>query len=494
MANGIRAEYAKRAEANTIRQDDLFGADETFNTEMALRAKYAGDQIAKINLDLRALKIVSGKQSGNVAAKDTLLKKYNIKGPDDAAGIERAIQDLETLHHRWQNYFTDAELSKEADAFVKRSLRLDPEDQPPVVIVQPADSAGRPEGAPEQTGSGAAPHQDANQPISESANQPAAPAASLGSPAAQTSGEAANVPTQSLPEIPHGINDEQANGPRFVPLAKGDNFQEIEKTTRERKKNEEIAHNDFLGNDSVIGNSRDISKIATFVESGEDIRAHQYAAKNIIPLTERARVAVRQNNYKTSGLGSGPKTFTRLFAPFLFEGRLYVAVVTQYKPVKEKRVNGKTVDGIHAVRVTDVIRADRALEVTSRDPKGDNVTTRGQSALDTITIPNEGPNDNTLSLKTIQYVIDNPKKGGNQRPRLLDPDGNGGLIETPCTAQDVADRIVADVADFVGRARYRADHKLQSIDADDVGRFTMGEGVTLDLSDNTAAVAGLAVK
>ena len=489
MANGIRAEYAKRAEAKNVQQDDLFGFDETFNTEMALRAKYAGDQIARINLDLRALKIVSGKQSGNVAAKDSLLKKYNIKGPDDAAGIERAIQELETLHHRWQHYYTDPDLAKEADAFVKKSLRLDPEDQPPV----PLDPKGNPI-TPESQGSGAAPHQDANQPISESANQPAAPAASLGSPAAQTSGEAANVPTQSLPEIPHGINDEQANGPRFAPLAKGDNFQEIEKTTRERKKNEEIAHNDFLGNDSVIGNSRDISKIATFVESGEDIRAHQYAAKNIIPLTERARVAVRQNNYKTSGLGSGPKTFTRLFAPFLFEGRLYVAVVTQYKPVKEKRVNGKTVDGIHAVRVTDVIRADRALEVTSRDPKGDNVTTRGQSALDTITIPNEGPNDNTLSLKTIQYVIDNPKKGGNQRPRLLDPDGNGGLIETPCTAQDVADRIVADVADFVGRARYRADHKLQPIDTDDGGRFTMGEGVTVTLSDGVAAVAGLAAK
>ena len=137
MANGIRAEYAKRAEAKNVQQDDLFGFDETFNTEMALRAKYAGDQIAKINLDLRALKIVSGKQSGNVAAKDSLLKKYNIKGPDDTAGIERAIQELETLHHRWQHYYTDAELSKEADAFVKKSLRLDPEDQPPVVVVQP---------------------------------------------------------------------------------------------------------------------------------------------------------------------------------------------------------------------------------------------------------------------------------------------------------------------------------------------------------------------
>lgn len=83
MANGIRAEYAKRAEANTIRQDDLFGFDETFNTEMALRAKYAGDQLARINLDLRALKIVSGKQSGNVAAKDSLLKKYNVLLPFD---------------------------------------------------------------------------------------------------------------------------------------------------------------------------------------------------------------------------------------------------------------------------------------------------------------------------------------------------------------------------------------------------------------------------
>ena len=534
MANGIRAEYAKRAEAKNVQQDDLFGFDESFNTEMALRAKYAGDQIARINLDLRALKIVSGKQSGNVAAKDSLLKKYNIKGPDDAAGIERAIQELETLHHRWQHYYTDAELSKEADAFVKRSLRLDPEDHPPVVVVQPdandsrftihdspaGQSPASPEPAPEQQGRGAVPHQDANQPISESANQPAAPAASLGSPTAPNGArpESSAQTSVSTPEVTRnerkqaesdaarkerqarraaqrarmvtaedlgvgGLTDEQGNGPDFVPVRPEESDSTIKGETLAKRKLKPDT-NVRLGFDFHIDARDDALKIAKFTSAGEDGRAHRYAVRNIIPLVKRAGVAVRQKNYNDTTDSRVSKEFERLFIPYFFEGRLYVAVVSQrYQDVR----------GVHALETLDVFRAETRPEVSSDESKGSERPTGGFHALNTITIPNEGPNDNTLSLTSIQRVIDNPKKGGNQNPRLLAPDGNGGLTETPCTAQDVADRIVADVADFVARARYRADHRLQPIDTDD-GRFTMGEGVTVNLSDGVATVAGLVGK
>ena len=882
MANGIRAEYAKRAEANTIRQDDLFGADETFNTEMALRAKYAGDQIAKINLDLRALKIVSGKQSGNVAAKDSLLKKYNIKGPDDAAGIERAIQELETLHHRWQHYYTDAELSKEADAFVKKSLRLDPEDQPPVIIVQPdaPDSAaapaartadpvteparaiveedeaaqaraanpdetveryvdipaprtapavdtvagdrasivrniqaeratplaghiwGGPAGAEipsaggerieiagkqflplmgstlerttltpdaypadaivwepvklplkdvlipntvlgkriqrpanlsdekiaavakayikannayadavqalgerpatgaakqkawdkkmetlkanfekqskpyeqlvkdleafaEPYGNNAVGHyvqdksgtyrivkrgnarlhgkylqpdgtmlhvldrdhgvyiartrdgktievthwtrpshwsegqetfesrlilntryaigedgrptelfaygedgrptahlslrdgdpvdprhpervhfgnyvdgydgdgvyrngqrvdtltpEELNAAPAEPAPQATADELPLGSPAAPNGArpESSAQTSAPTPEVTRngrkqaesdaarkerqarraaqrarmvtaedlgvgGLTDEQGNGPDFVPVRPEESDSTIKGETLAKRKLKPDT-NVRLGFDFHIDARDDALKIAKFTSAGEDGRAHRYAVRNIIPLVKRAGVAVRQKNYNDTTDSRVSKEFERLFIPYFFEGRLYVAVVSQrYQDVR----------GVHALETLDVFRAETRPEVSSDESKGSERPTGGFHALNTITIPNEGPNDNTLSLTSIQRVIDNPKKGGNQNPRLLDPDGNGGLTETPCTAQDVADRIRADIADFVGRARYRADHRLQPIDTDD-GRFTMGEGVTVEVSDGTAAVTGLAGK
>ena len=501
MANGIRAEYAKRAEANTIQQDDLFGADETFNTEMALRAKYAGDQLAKINLDLRALKIVSGKQSGNVAAKDALLKKYNIKGPDDTAGIERAIQELETLHHRWQHYYTDAELSKEADAFVKKSLRLDPEDQPPI----PLDPKGNPI-TPEP-----APATSDELPLGSPAAQPAAPNGARPETSAQTSvstpevarnerkqaeSDAARKERQARRAAQRarmvtaedlgvgGLTDEQGNGPDFMPVRPEESESTIKGETLAKRKLKPDT-NVRLGFDFHIDARDDALKIAKFTSSGEDGSAHRYAARNIIPLVKRAGVAVRQKNYNDTTDSRVSKEFERLFIPYFFEGRLYVAVVSQrYQDVR----------GVHALETLDVFRAETRPEVSSDESKGSERPTGGFHALNTITIPNEGPNDNTLSLASIQRVIDNPKKGGNQNPRLLDPDGNGGLTETPCTAQDVADRIVADVADFVGRARYRADHILQPVDAEDGGRFTMGEGVTVEVSDGVATVAGLAGK
>ncbi len=393
MANGIRAEYAKRAEANTIRQDDLFGADETFNTEMALRAKYAGDQIAKINLDLRALKIVSGKQSGNVAAKDSLLKKYNIKGPDDSAGIERAIQELETLHHRWQHYYTDAELSKEADAFVKKSLRLDPEDQPPVVIVQPDANDSRftihdsPAGqspaspAAQQQGRGATPHQPdqaSNPPsLQTSGGEAASP---LGSPAAQPADSA----TQRSAEPPENavrrkiqdvqvrigepwMNEGMVNGPRFTDTAKPIDKKTQRTTLRENVKTP--MRNDWMGDkhgSTSIASNVNAGKITEW-EATENPHAHKYAAENLNELWAKARVAVRHIDKdiarRAEEQGLDPKDipqkhFLRAYTPFVFQGKLYVAVIS-------KRDIDHDVPGVHAIEVDAVIDADRIPDFLS---------------------------------------------------------------------------------------------------------------------------------
>ena len=281
-----------------------------------------------------------------------------------------------------------------------------------------------------------------------------------------------------------GLTDEQGNGPDFMPVRPEESDSTIKGETLAKRKLKPDT-NVRLGFDFHIDARDDALKIAKFTSSGEDGRAHRYAARNIIPLVKRAGVAVRQKNYNDTTDSRVSKEFERLFIPYFFEGRLYVAVVSQrYQDVR----------GVHALETLDVFRAETRPEVSSDESKGSERPTGGFHALNTITIPNEGPNDNTLSLASIQRVIDNPKKGGNQNPRLLDPDGNGGLTETPCTAQDVADRIRADIADFVGRARYRVDHTLQPIDAEDGGRFAMGEGVTVEVSDGVATVAGLAGK
>ncbi len=469
MANGLRAEYAKRAEAKNLLQDDLFGFDETFNTEMALRAKYAGDQLAKINLDLRALKIVSGKQSGNVAAKDSLLKKHDIQGPDDAPGIERAIQELETLHHRWRHYYTDAELSKEADAFVKKSLRLDPEDQPPI----PLDPKGNPI-TPES-----APVSAAEQPPTQSATADELPLGNAASDARQgvpespaspespaPSGEAA--PAQPLPEVPHESSDEQVNGTGFQALRQGEGFETIKLDLGKRTKESFV--NKTLNVSSTIGSAHNASRLTVANRTGgEDANAHRYAAKNVKALYENARIAVRHLDKNHVGQrGKNAPHYLRLFSPFVYEGNLYVAIISQ------RDVDNQS-PGVHAIEALEVLKAEDASAFTSW-PDRDTV----RSSLTDAS--SRGKDESRLTEDKIAYTIDESKLD----PRHLDG--------TAYSEAELMRDIRADLAGFVGRARYRADHKLQPIDADDVGRFTMGEGVTIEVSDNTATVAGLAGK
>ena len=103
----------------------------------------------------------------------------------------------------------------------------------------------------------------------------------------------------------------------------------------------------------------------------------------------------------------------------------------------------------------------------------------------------------SISLKTIQRVIDKPfkdKEGTvrSQNPRLLDPDGKGGLTETPCTAEDVAKRILTDLDAFVGRAKVIAKHKLIPSESE-LGTYTLANApIHVALQEGRALVTGLA--
>ena len=100
-------------------------------------------------------------------------------------------------------------------------------------------------------------------------------------------------------------------------------------------------------------------------------------------------------------------------------------------------------------------------------------------------------------MKTIQRVIDKPfkDKEGNvrsQNPRLLDPDGKGGLTETPCTAEDVAKRILTDLDAFVGRAKVIAKHKLIPSESE-LGTYTLANApIHVAHQEGRALVTGLA--
>ena len=125
MARSLRQAYTERAEARGMRQLDLFGNDETFELAMGLEAKFAAGKVSEIDYDLRGLRTAVGRQSGNLSVREGLIKKYGLKGADDVEGMSRAIARLEEEKRRWQNYFTDPELAKQASAFARETLHMD---------------------------------------------------------------------------------------------------------------------------------------------------------------------------------------------------------------------------------------------------------------------------------------------------------------------------------------------------------------------------------
>ena len=228
--------------------------------------------------------------------------------------------------------------------------------------------------------------------------------------------------------------DEQINGEGFRPLAQGESF---ETTRREvAALRGQASTMTRLGLRVGVLSARDAKKVAYSTKPGENVRAHQYAAKNILPLAARADVAVRQDNYKRHGKGSGPATYVRLFAPFVFGGEPYVAVIAQYEADR---------NGIHAVEVLNVIRAHGAPEVISRETQWDAMPTGGTERPDVVIIPQSGGRVNDLSVETVARLIDNPGKSAGQRPRLLSRGEGGAIVETPCDAAAVAERLRASI-------------------------------------------------
>ena len=234
--------------------------------------------------------------------------------------------------------------------------------------------------------------------------------------------------------------DEQINGDGFRPLASGENFESIRAEIAQMRRYPAVTT--ALGMKVGVLGARDAKKIAYSTKPGENTRAHQYAAKNILPLAARAEVAVRQDNYKRHGKGSGPGTYVRLFAPFVHDGHAYVAVIAQYEA---------DANGIHAVEVKNVIRADGTPEVVSRETQRDAMPTGRPSAPNAITIPQSGPSVNDLSVDTIARLIDNPDKGAAQHPRLLTKDASGTIVEPPTDATAVAGRVADAIRALLAR-------------------------------------------
>lgn len=125
MARSLMQAYRQRIEAKGMQQLDLFGDDESFQLAMTLEAKFASSKVREIETDLRALKQATGKQSGNLKAREALLKKYGLESAEDADGMQRVIEDLEENKRRWQNYYSDPELAQQAHAYAKKTLHLD---------------------------------------------------------------------------------------------------------------------------------------------------------------------------------------------------------------------------------------------------------------------------------------------------------------------------------------------------------------------------------
>ena len=489
LARDLMHRRAQSDQARTILQDDLFGADDTALLIMAEQAAYAADKRRAATKDLQ--RINAALQKGDaLSLKGDFAKRHGITDPKSAAQLQAAADRLRQTIAAWEHYYLDPALSAEANAKAREILGL---EALPVLTesgnVQTAAEAGvdvRPQ----------TPAAEPQDDLTDSLFSPTAPddGASLGSPttpggeaaqpaAVKQSNREAREAQRARMVTTHdlglgGLTDEESNGPDFTPLAEGENFDSI-RTAVDTMRKGETSVSDVFGIRYKVKSGRDAGKTANYTKEGEDARAHQYAAKNVIQLAKRAGVAVRQDNYKPN---SPNKTYVRLFAPYFFENRLYIAVIAQYEA---------DVNGVHAVEALDVIRADVNPEVISRDPLAGLAPTGTQSALDTISIPQKGLTVNELSLESIQRVIDNPKKGGNQRPRLLDPDGNGGLTETPCTAQDVAGRILTDIDAFVRRAKTIAKHRMQP--GQELGTYTLANApIHVALQEGRAVVTGLA--
>ena len=366
MARSLRQAYAQRIRERGLEQLDLFGNDDTFILAMTVEAKFAAQQIRQIDFDLHGLKTAAGKQSGNLAARDTLIRKYRLKGPEDREGMARAIATLEEQKRRWQNYHTDPELAELAHAHAKRALRLE-------AIEEEAAAEAAQTLARERYDHGTPIHDDAQDTLL-SPEPPPEPALAA-----------------------YGLTDEQLNGPDFQPLAKGEGFDSIAQSLR--KNHQKALKNGQLGLSSSVGTKKNADRLAVpNRDGGENPNAHRYAAKNLPVLYAQAEVAVRHADKKlVEQRKANAPHYIRLFAPFVHDGETYVALISQ-------RDADQQAPGVHAIEALRVIKAEDAPVYTS-GPDREPVRSRQADASS----ENQPDVQSALTEEKIAYTLGDVK-------------------------------------------------------------------------------------
>lgn len=127
----------------------------------------------------------------------------------------------------------------------------------------------------------------------------------------------------SMAADPYGRGSSLANGAGFVDLEPGDTFGNLERKIAARV-GEEVA-NAKLGITAKIGSKANASHLMhkTSHFGDEDAEAHKYAAKNVLALFAKARLAISHHDKKGT-----PNDYIRAFVPFAFADRTMLATIT----------------------------------------------------------------------------------------------------------------------------------------------------------------------
>lgn len=199
-----------------------------------------------------------------------------------------------------------------------------------------------------------------------------------------------------------GLTVEQVNGHGFQSLREGENLKAIEKALN-RRVNERILNRTF-GTQTTIGSNANAGRLTVpNRDGGENANAHRYAAKNLKSLYENARIVVRHlDKNHVDQLGSKAPHYLRVIAPFCYEGKLYVAIISQRDPDNQT-------PGIHAIEALDVVEV-RDAPVYSSGPDRNSVRSRHTDASP------GGKDESRLTEDKIAYTIEESKLD----PRHLD--------------------------------------------------------------------------
>ena len=153
------------------------------------------------------------------------------------------------------------------------------------------------------------------------------------------------VRTGATPIDKYGRGSAAANGVGFVDLAPGDTFDGLEAQLRARIS--EVYVNQTLGISASIGSKRNANELAKHMAPGEGEEVHKFAAKNVGRLFERGTIGIRHLDKKAFSGQRWPLRFIRVFSPFVFAGKRFLATIT----LKEN-AQGGNLYSVEAVGIT----------------------------------------------------------------------------------------------------------------------------------------------